>query len=716
MTRLTKRNTTRTPWLILLPFLAFCHLAIVPTAAGQSRGFTILPVPNVGQGPARVAVDLSGNTYIVAQMPVNSSESMFLVDKFNPSGQEVPPFPIFNLPVVNLSGSQITATGIDVDPQDNIYVTGITDDPNLATSGAQGFVPGSLFGFPNPFDAFAAKINGATGAIEYFTYLGSAFVYQVDGFQQLRPAIAVDRAGNAYVTGTAVPGFPGTVVAPFGGGNSDAFVAKINGASVPPGTISYFTYLGGSNDDVGASIAVDDAGDAYVTGLTYSSNFHVPNPAVVQPTCPQCHAPFFPDPGFATTFVTKLNPNGGLTYSTYLSEPGYGYAIAVDGGGNAYLAGRDGTVSKLSANASQLVYSTSIPGLNTFYPPFSVIGGPPDFDPSIALNAAGEAWVTGIYEDGFSFFVKLNAAGSIFVYGSADPSPPGFPAFSNGEEHDGIAVDPSGNAYVIGAIPRLGLFGSPQRTFLLQILDGNTPAGATPPSVVIHPMDTTTGLSPVTLTFLGSVTQAGTTTLTTGTVGPTPPAGFQLGIPPIYYDLATTALFNGNVQICIHSSGLTASSQLFHNESGVWVNVTTPPVDTVNQIICGLVASLSPFAILQPTAVCASNVSGTITVSRSGFSYSIVSKRYAQTITLKNVGSNAIIGPISLVLDNLSSNATLFNAGGKTSCATPAGSPYVTIAGPLSPGGSAAAVVQFTDPTMTGITYTTRILAGSANR
>ena len=610
MTWLANRNITRIARLALLPFLACCLSALVPTAIGQSRGFKILPVPNVGQGPARVAVDPSGSVYIVAQMPVNFSEAMFLVDKFDPSsGAEVPPFPFFNLPVVNLSGSQITATGIAVDPQGNVYVAGITDDPNLATPGAQGFVPGSLFGFPNPFNAFAVKINGATGAIEYFTYLGSAFVYQVDGFQQLRPAIAVDRAGNAYVTGTAVPGFPGAVVAPFGGGNSDAFVAKINGAGATPGTISYFTYLGGSNDDAGASIAVDDAGNAYVTGLTYSPNFpvlSVPPTTVVHPTCPQCHAPFFPDPGSATSFVTKLNPSGGLTYSTYLGAPGYGYAIALDAGGNTYIAGRDGTASKLSADASQFVYSTSLPGLVTFYPGKFALDGPPDFSSSIAVNAAGEAWVTGLYEDGYSFFVKLNAAGSMFVYGSADPAPPTSanpsqePLYLAGEEHDGIAVDPSGNAYLIGALPRSGL--PPQKTFLLQILDGNTPAGTTPPSVVIHPMDKTTGLSPVTLTFLGSVTQAGTTTLTTSSVGPAPPAGFQLGIPATYYDLATTASFNGNVRICIHSSGLTAGSQLFHNASGVWVDVTTPPVDTVNQIICGLVTSLSPFAILQPIA------------------------------------------------------------------------------------------------------------------
>src|ERR1700676_3544804 len=434
--------------LALLLLLACGLMALVPNTAAQSPGFTILPVPNVGQGTGSVAVDPSGNVYIVAQMSPNFSESMFLVDKFNRSGVEVFPFPVFNLPVINVGANQTTATGIAVDPQGNVYVTGITDDPTLATPGAQGFVPGFVFGFPNPINAFALKINGLTGAIDYFTYLGPAYVYQVDGFQQLRPAIAVDRAGTAYVTGTAVPGYPGPVVAPFGGGNFDAFVAKINGAGATPGTISFFSYLGGSNDDAGASIAVDDAGNAYVTGLTYSSNFpvlSVPPTTVVQPTCPQCAQPGNPSnffPGFATSFVTKLHPSGGLAYSTYLGEPGYGYAIALDGGGNTYLAGRAGTVSKLGADASQLVYSISLPGQVTFYPGFFALDGPPDFNSSIAVNAAGEAWVTGLYEDGYSFFVKLNASGTVFVYGSADPAPPTSPnapqepIFLAGEEHD----------------------------------------------------------------------------------------------------------------------------------------------------------------------------------------------------------------------------------------------------------------------------------------
>jgi Bacterial Ig-like domain (group 2)/Putative Ig domain/Beta-propeller repeat len=552
--------------------------AVVLSVSAVGSGYENLAVPS--QRAPSVAVDPSGNVYLAAQMPQNFSDSMFRVDKFDSSGNEVSPFPI-----INLGGGQTVATGIAADPQGNAYVTGYTDDPNLGIGGAsQAFVPGSS-------NAFVIRINGATGGTDYFTYLGPAVVYQIDGSQQLQPAIAVDRAANAYVTGTTGSGFPTTTGLPFGGGNSDAFVVKLN----PLGGVVYSTFLGGSNDDGGGSIAVDDAGNAYVTGLTYSPDFPVSSTAVVQPTCPQCHQPpgnrF--DPGYATAFVTKLNSSvGSITYSTYLGIPRYGYGIAADAAGNAYLAGAFNGVSKLSADASQLVYSTSLPGQTTFYPSFSgVPSGGPDFNPAIAANAAGEVWVAGIYEDGTSLFAKLNAAGTMWVRGSADPIAPGSPLYLNArEQHRGIAVDPSGNAYVTGEFQTSG--SSTQQAFLLKILDVNTPAGT---NVSVSPMDTTTGLSPVSLTF-SNVTQAGITTLATSTVGPTPPTGFLLG--SVYYNLATTVQFTGNITICITSSAVTNTSQLWHFASTGPVNVTSSVMGTS---ICGTVSSLSPFAILQST-------------------------------------------------------------------------------------------------------------------
>ncbi|HVO88983.1 MAG TPA: hypothetical protein VMV45_10605 [Casimicrobiaceae bacterium] len=113
---------------------------------------------------------------------------------------------------------------------------------------------------------------------------------------------------------------------------------------------------------------------------------------------------------------------------------------------------------------------------------------------------------------------------------------------------------------------------------------------------------------------------------------------------------------------------------------------------------------------------CASNVTSSLQVTRSGFSYNLATGRFIQTVTLKNISSATITGPISFVLDNLSSNATLYIPSGTTSCATPSGSPYVNLAANLAPGGSATVAMQFVNPTRTGITYLARVLAGAAGR
>jgi len=110
---------------------------------------------------------------------------------------------------------------------------------------------------------------------------------------------------------------------------------------------------------------------------------------------------------------------------------------------------------------------------------------------------------------------------------------------------------------------------------------------------------------------------------------------------------------------------------------------------------------------------CASVVSGAIQVAPSGFGYNFTTGRFVQTVTLTNSTSNTIAGPISLVLDSLSGNATLFNRSGLTACAAPLGSPFITVPGGLNPGASASVILQFADPSKAGITYAARVLAGS---
>lgn len=126
-----------------------------------------------------------------------------------------------------------------------------------------------------------------------------------------------------------------------------------------------------------------------------------------------------------------------------------------------------------------------------------------------------------------------------------------------------------------------------------------TPMGT---NIDSQPMDSTTETNPVTLTF-SQVTQAGTTSLSTSNTGPTPPSGFQLGDPPTYYDLSTTAVVSGPRTICINYSNITYSDEsqlrLLHYENDAWIDITSSQ-DMENNIICGVSSSFSPFAIVEP--------------------------------------------------------------------------------------------------------------------
>lgn len=118
-------------------------------------------------------------------------------------------------------------------------------------------------------------------------------------------------------------------------------------------------------------------------------------------------------------------------------------------------------------------------------------------------------------------------------------------------------------------------------------------------------------------------------------------------------------------------------------------------------------------------AQCATDVSNQVRVTRGGFRLNRATGRYVQQVTLTNPSGSGITGPVALALDNLSSNATLFNASGNTDCATPV-SPYLVINvgsdNVLSPGEIVTVVLEFSNPSNKGITYTTRVLAGSEER
>jgi hypothetical protein len=408
-----------------------------------------------------IAADSAGNAYVTGgtnstDFPVTPGAFQTVchgfdafVAKLNASGSAL----VYSTYLGGSGGDG--GSGIAVDSAGNVYVTGGTSSTDFPVT------PGAFqTTYGGNGDAFVSKINATGSALVYSTYLGGSGIYGDSG-----SSIAVDSSGNAYVIGvTSSTDFP--TMNPFQpafGGSLEAFVTKIN----PTGSaLVYSTYLGGSGEDAGNGIAVDSAGNAYVTGLTRSINFPTMNP--LQPTYR----------GRDDAFVTKLNPSGSaLVYSTYLggTKQDYGGTIAVDSLGNAYVTGVTSStdfptmnpfqptlggfygnafVTKLNPSGSALVYSTYLGGS-------SGQNGGYDGGSGIALDSAGSAYVIGFtYSTNFpvtpgafqtkynrggrdAFVARLNPTGSALVYstylgGSGDDVP------------IGIAVDNAGNAYVSG--------------------------------------------------------------------------------------------------------------------------------------------------------------------------------------------------------------------------------------------------------------------------
>jgi hypothetical protein len=199
----------------------------------------------------------------------------------------------------------------------------------------------------------------------------------------------------------------------------------------------------------------------------------------------------------------------------------------------------------------------------------------------------------------------------------------------------------------------------------------NTPSGT---NVVVEPVDAMSGQTPVTLTF-SDVTQSGVTTLTVGASGPPPVPDFKLGNPPTYFNLSTTAVYSGLIQICIDYSGIrfgsTNSLRLMHFESPSWLDVTTS-LDTVNQIICGITNSLSPFAVVESGGdstppVVAPQIAGTL--GNNGWYTTDVHVSWLVVDPESVISSSSGCGPGSVTSDTIGMTftCTATSAGGSDS-------------------------------------------------
>jgi hypothetical protein len=409
-----------------------------------------------------IAVDSAGNAYVTGEtystdfptknplQPANGGGYDAFVSKVNPAGSAL----VYSTYLGGSSGND-AGLGIAVDSTGNAYITGDTNSSDFpATPGAfQTVCNGPC---SQDADAFVTKINPEGSALVYSTYLGGSG-------HDIGWRIAVDSVGDAYVAGfTLSTDFPTkNPLQPANGGGYDAFVSKVNPAG---SALVYSTYVGGGGDDAGYGIAVDSADNAYVTGETYSTDFPTMHP--LQPA----------NAGGFDAFVAKINVAGSaLVYSTYLggNAADFGYGIAVDPGGNAYVTGStestnfpstpgalqticgggdqacrygDAFVTKINAAGSALVYSTFLGGNSE------------DEGRGIALDGAGSAYVTGDTTSGNfpirgdlqkgnsrrdAFVSKINPTGSALVYST-------FLGGSSDEYGVGIAVDSADNAYVTG--------------------------------------------------------------------------------------------------------------------------------------------------------------------------------------------------------------------------------------------------------------------------
>jgi hypothetical protein len=287
-----------------------------------------------------IAVDAAGNAYVTGftnstdfptknpfQPSLGGNYDAF-VTKLNTAGNAV----VYS---TYLGGSGVDGgEGIAADANGNAYITGSTTSTDFPTKNPfQASSGGST-------DAFVTKLDGLGNAAFYSTYLGGS---GIDGGQ----GIAADAAGNAYVTGwTRSTNFPtkNAFQATFSSGEDDAFVTKLDSVGK---TALYSTYLGGSGDDLGYGIAVDAAGNAYVTGETSSTDF--PTKAAFQANLG----------GYYNAFMTKLNTGGNaLVYSTYLGGSGIdiGYGIAVDAS-SVYVVGQTSSSDFPTKNAFQATFS-----------------------------------------------------------------------------------------------------------------------------------------------------------------------------------------------------------------------------------------------------------------------------------------------------------------------------------------------------------------------
>ena len=362
-----------------------------------------------------IAVDAQGNAYVTGYTESPDFPTVNPIDSSQEGGDA------FVLKLSSNGDSLVYSTllgGSDKDypralalsSTNNVYVTGGTSSTDFPAVSAYD---DSFNGGDDYFggDCFVAKLEDDGSALLFSTYVGGGLI---DHGRSIR----VDSTGSAYIVGyTNSTDFPtqSAYDPTYNGGAYDAFVFKI---SSDGSTLSYSTFVGGSDSEMAYSLAIDSSNNVYVTGVTASTDFPTVN----------AYCDTINESG--DCFVFKLDASGSsLQYSTFVggSDYEYGWSIAVDSAGNAFVSGgtvsidfptvnaydstyndgsRDCILFKLSPNGNSLLYSSYIGGSEG------------DYGYSIALDGNDGAYICG--QTASNDFPVTNAYDSTYSGGTFD--------------------------------------------------------------------------------------------------------------------------------------------------------------------------------------------------------------------------------------------------------------------------------------------------------
>ena len=503
----------------------------------------------------------------------------------------------------------------------------------LETSGSTDvFVTGEAQNSGTGQDYVTLKYDGSNGNQLWATlYNGPG-----NGLDIAR-AMVVDSSGNPIVTGesTNAAGYRNFATVKYDGSSGNQlWVARYDGS--------------GTGHDAAYAIALDSSGNPIVTGMIIGAGA---------------------SEDYAT--VKYDGSNGNQLWAATYAGPGdtdIAHAMVVDSSGNVYVTGesdnasgnRDFATVKYDSNGNQQwVARYNGPGNGSDVARFIAL------DPNGKVYVAGDSTGSGTGKDVFIIRYAADGTqeGEVRKDGSAN----------NDDQTGDIALDDAGNVFVTAFLCDTTSGGSCTQGNIHLIKYGNTYPGT---NVQIN-----TGTQNVALT-LPTVTAAGGTTVATSSTGTAVPTGYSFGSPARYFDIATTATFTGNAQVCITYDETRFSDEsalrLFRHNGSTWVDVTSS-LNTTTNVLCGQTASFSEFGIGETSS------GGTPTTR----------------VQLASLTTHPSDGQ---VLISWSTGAEIDNAGFNILRASDSAGPYVRISPSLIPArgiAPAGAAYTFVDATVT---------------